>query len=314
MVKRYYGGIISATEVVVNSISASGFFNTSQQIQAKQAGNWPGLNPIFDVLVVAGGGGGGGNHGGGGGAGGLLYGSYLTTLGVTYTVTVGGGGNPSSTGALGSNGINSVFATATAIGGGRGGSYIQVAGPASGGSGAGGTSRGGYETGASATQGNSGGLIGYGNAGGNAVTGQVDWPGGGGGGAGAVGGNATNAGKGGNGGNGLSYDISGTATYYAGGGGGCGTINIPADAGIGGLGGGANGSSTTVASPAGTPNTGGGGGGTRDGTGSAGGSGIVIIRYPTGFNAPSSTTGSPTITVSGGYRIYKWTSSGSITI
>jgi hypothetical protein len=44
-----------------------------------------------------------------------------------------------------------------------------------------------------------------------------------------------------------------------------------------------------------------------------GGSGIVIIRYPDNYDAAASTTGSPTVTVSGGYRIYTWTSSGSIT-
>jgi hypothetical protein len=45
----------------------------------------------------------------------------------------------------------------------------------------------------------------------------------------------------------------------------------------------------------------------------SGGSGIVIIRYGDTYAAATSTTGSPTITVAGGYRIYQWTSSGSIT-
>jgi hypothetical protein len=57
-------------------------------------------------------------------------------------------------------------------------------------------------------------------------------------------------------------------------------------------------------------NTGGGGGGSSG----TGGSGIVIIRYADGYPAATSTTGSPTITVAGGYRVYKWTASGSITI
>jgi hypothetical protein len=45
----------------------------------------------------------------------------------------------------------------------------------------------------------------------------------------------------------------------------------------------------------------------------AGGSGIVIIRYADTFSAAASTTGSPTITVAGGYRVYEWTGNGSIT-
>jgi hypothetical protein len=57
-----------------------------------------------------------------------------------------------------------------------------------------------------------------------------------------------------------------------------------------------------------------GSGGTGGTTGGAnGGSGIVIIRYADSYDAAVATTGSPTITVAGGYRVYKWTSSGSIT-
>lgn len=58
---------------------------------------------------------------------------------------------------------------------------------------------------------------------------------------------------------------------------------------------------------------GGGGNGSSSYNGSAGGSGIVIIRYADSYPAATSTTGSPTITTSGGYRVYKYTSSGSIT-
>jgi hypothetical protein len=46
--------------------------------------------------------------------------------------------------------------------------------------------------------------------------------------------------------------------------------------------------------------------------GASGGSGIVIVAYPDTYDAAVSTTGSPTVTVTGGYRYYTYNSSGSI--
>jgi hypothetical protein len=48
-------------------------------------------------------------------------------------------------------------------------------------------------------------------------------------------------------------------------------------------------------------------------SGYAGGSGVVIISYPDSYIAAASTTGSPTVTNPTGYRVYKFTASGSIT-
>jgi hypothetical protein len=45
----------------------------------------------------------------------------------------------------------------------------------------------------------------------------------------------------------------------------------------------------------------------------AGGSGIVIIRYPSNCAPPTSTTGNPQINYADGYQIYTWTSSGTVT-
>ena len=80
-----------------------------------------------DYLVIAGGGGGGIDFGAGGGAGGYLKGTNLSlNFGTNYTVTVGAGGvggNISAGGGGGqTNGQNSVFASITSTGGGRGSS------------------------------------------------------------------------------------------------------------------------------------------------------------------------------------------------
>jgi hypothetical protein len=47
--------------------------------------------------------------------------------------------------------------------------------------------------------------------------------------------------------------------------------------------------------------------------GGAGGSGIVVLRYADIFTPAANVTGSPTYTVAGGYRIYKFTGTGTIT-
>ena len=90
-------------------------------------------------------------------------------------------------------------------------------------------------------------------------------------------------------GNATSYsvgEVSGSSVYFAGGGGGA-QYNNDSQCGDGGLGGGTagKGNATPVAAAS---NTGGGGGG-RGGTGTnqnggTGGSGIVILRYGSGFS------------------------------
>ena len=267
-----------------------------------------------DYLVVAGGGSGGAQNAGGGGAGGLRT-SYGSTSGggasaesslslsisTDYTVSVGAGGTSPTGDDRGLNGENSVFSTITSAGGGGGGGqdgaqgYLGQNGGSGGGGNGGQSSNGGDGT---ANQGYDGGD--------SSVTNTSA----GGGGAGAAGSNPS-SGQGGNGGVGVQVDIDGNNYYWAGGGGG--TVYPSGTAGNGGAGGG--GGSTSYNGTGGTggsginsggngsgndgnpgnggTNTGGGGGGGRAtaNIGGAGGSGVVILRYPSAYSISETTSG-----------------------
>jgi hypothetical protein len=69
----------------------------------------------------------------------------------------------------------------------------------------------------------------------------------------------------------------------------------------------------TAASVAANTGSGGNAGKGGGGIASAGASGIVVVRYNSTVPAATSTTGSPTVTISGEYRYYTFNSSGSIT-
>ena len=277
------GGIISYEDgKTIHTFYSSGNFQVTS----------PELTSV-EYLGVAGGGGGGGKYNddrcgtGGGGAGGFRLSNNLPVAVTTYNIVVGAGGrsgynatptNPSSAG-RGFNGSNTTISNypatvnVVATGGGGGGAWnspdpSQMVG-ASGGSGGGGSEGPGTASGGSGTDG-------QGNPGGTGGT----YPSyaGGGGGAGAPG-------IARHGGDGLMY----MGKYYAGGGGGCDYFigdpppgAGPYQLGQGGLGGGGN------AGFNGERNTGGGSGGAGEGSRPlapnevvAGGSGIVIISYPT---------------------------------
>jgi hypothetical protein len=290
---------------------ATGLFNLKQVNQAISQGAWSGyIAPRWvEYLVVAGGGSGGRDQGGGGGAGGLLTGIVTVATGASYTVTIGAGGAGITSGA-GNTGVSSVFGSITTLGGGGGGAYTNPAsstniGKDGGSGGGGGGSAGAYQPGGNGT-------AGQGNAGGRANNNNTFGGGGGGGGAGTVGLDAINATStpGGNGGAGIASAITGTVVTYAGGGGGNKYDYPPGAGGVGG--GGSASNSLTVAGGNGATNTGGGGGGIWNNGGSypsgAGGSGIVVVRYP--GNVVFFTGG--TVNYNNGYIIHIFTASGTL--
>jgi hypothetical protein len=274
-VKATGGTLTVAGGYAYHTFTSTGSFLPSQKITGAE------------VLVVGGGGGGATSVGGGGGGGGVVYGtSQIFNPGSSYTCVIGAGGTTVGSNTGGVSGNNSIFGTVTtAIGGGGGGSYGGSAAGKTGGSGGGG---GGWTSdfnrlgGASIQILNGTNFIAYGNAGGNGIGPYGDGGSGGGGGAGGAGTSATKPANGiaGQGGPGTSLftqwgSVTGTGVlylgvYYYGGGGG----------GVWGTTTGTNGTATFGAAAMGTTgaaNTGQGAGG--DG-GNAGGSGLIIVRYP----------------------------------
>jgi hypothetical protein len=239
-----------------------------------------GGKPLSIEYLAVGGGAAGerSGSGAGGGGGGTSTASYAITTGVSYNIVVGAGGASDSV-----SGTYSQFYLLTAAQPGNGGNGTNSSG-----------------------NGYSGGTSGFGKNGGG--------------------------GAGGNGGNGGPYDAggggNGTTIFsntYGGGGGGAsegygGSGGGSGGSGGGGIGGFWNSSTGQNYKPGnGGVNSGGGGGGGTGGftppaTGPGlGGSGVVVIRYPSYYNDAATTTGSPTLTTSGGYKYYTFTASGSIT-
>jgi hypothetical protein len=267
------------------------------------------IGATAEVLMV-GGGGAGGSYCGGGGGGEVIYSTSVNLISNAYSIVIGAGASPSSTG---SSDIQTSGSPTTAFGEtakpGGGGLGSDYNGPrtltsiiANGGGG--GSRTAGYA-----------GITGqninyvftrYGGYTGGAGQNGVNYPTGGGAGAGANGVSPLDpASSGGNGGSGVQINIDGNNYYWAGGGAGMiyyynqsGTFG-----GNGGLGGGGGGwgdsgrfgsGGTGGINVGGTPsgffggnggaNTGGGGGacagnGGPNNIGTNGGSGIVIVKY-----------------------------------
>ena len=254
------------------------------------------FDETVEYVMVGGGGGGGADCGGGGGAGGYITGSTPITGPSPLAIVIGAGGQGGSSNPYpapkrqGYEGTDTTWNSLTA-GYGGGGGYGNSTGAngnqapnGSGGGGGGGvgSSRSG---GSSGPQGNDGG--------GNSPS-SPGYGAGGSGGAGGVGDGGTTS-EGGDGGDGIQvpttfrnpgYTTTRDTWRLAGGGAGTGYSPM----GAGGTGGGGGKTTSPAEQHEGHSNTGGGGAGegsdtnspgNREGQGHNGGSGIVLLAYPT---------------------------------
>jgi hypothetical protein len=274
---------------------------------------------IWLMLVGGGGSGGSGIRTGGysypGGAGGgevAFVQSYYITSSTTYPIVVGGGGVGVAggyPGISGNNGAASSFGTTIVAAGGQGGRIYTASGNPNSGTIPGGGSNTSSGGGAGMNQSFAPGIPGigtsipyvptpspysvpgwsYANSGGNGVASSISLASGGGGGAGSVGtdGYVTNSNPTtliavpGNGGAAYVAQFDGTLRYLGAGSGGLGYYNTnPQSNTIGTSGTGAGLSTLGTTPTAGTANTGGAGGSTYGTTSGAGGSGLVVIKYP----------------------------------
>lgn len=279
-------------------------------------GGGGGAIPIQFVAVAGGGSGGatGGTStasGGGGGAGCVFAGFDDVPIGSFFPITIGAGGAGPAANTLGSNGSDTVFGVNTLKGGGCGAtsSLTNTGANASDPLGFDGSAGGGaansttLRVAASAVGPTTDGL-GLtkvlhklrGSGGAAIAPNTTNNLGGGGGGAMGNGADAVSGQATAPGGAGLQSSITGAAVTY-------------------GVGGTATSAAITSNGADGAANTGGGGGGASslNRAGGSGGSGVVIIAYPDTYPAPTAITGTYTTPTRSGYRVYRFTGSGSIT-
>ena len=329
-----WGDGVSTNATVTEYVSKGVTYRAHTFTTAGSSGtfNWTGQGvdkQQVDILIVAGGGGGGSNIqtasggcGGGGGGGGCRFYPRKVLADGSYTITVGAGGNGStSAGQDGQNGGNSSAFGITIDGGGGGGwtsdntSSADIHDGLAGGSGGGsaGGDQGGYHLGGKST-------AGQGHAGGQGTGNTAGDYAGGGGGASCAGMPGRDNEGCGSGGAGLRNNwATGSAQYYAAGGGtgdggsgnevwnsgnsdnGNGSFqgNVTNmhvyNSGGGHMGGQNQPNSGNAGSQNGsaTNGFGGGGGGSNSGNnGGNGGSGVVIVRYPIDGNKDKASYGS----------------------